>query len=200
MNIIIAFLLAVPLAENFLTYAFLLVLLFLVPLLGKTKITNCCFKNCSFSHIKTALATFDSNAFYNCTLSVLTYSNLIKSYNIIDNECTGFFRKIPSYGAFYGYKALAGHKLFARLLIPADAERLANCSGECRANYAIVDEILDRNGDPVNEVGYSLYDVNFEYRKGKTVIPSDYDSHLNHPNGAGIHFFLTFEEAVNYGI
>ena len=162
-------------------------------------ISNCFFHNCSFLNLYVSYATFTENCFSECTLSNTSIRTWSRSNNIIGNDCVGFFPKIPSYGSFYGYKALQEH-MIARLLIPADAKRSTNSGGKCRASYAIVDEIMDYAGRPMPDevVGYSLHDPTFEYHKGATVIPSGFTPNPTQECGEGIHFFLSFEEAKNF--
>ena len=101
-------------------------------------ISNCWFNSCSFHGLYIDNATFTRNLFNRCALSNLSLRTWSHSNNIIISDCVGFFPKIPSYGSFYGYKALQEH-MIARLLIPADAKRSTNSGGKCRASYAIVD-------------------------------------------------------------
>lgn len=165
----------------------------------EVNISNCYFHNCSFSNLYVGLASFTGNRFSKCTLSNISIRTWSRSNNTIDNDCIGFFPKIPSYGSFYGYKAIQEH-MIARLLIPADAKRSTSSSGKCRASYAIVDEIMDYVGQsmPDEVVGYSYYDPFFEYHKGATVIPSGFTPNPTQECGEGIHFFLSFEEAKNF--
>lgn len=162
-------------------------------------ISNCYFLRCTFHCLYIDNATFINNWFVECALSNLSFRAWSHSNNIITDNCVGFFPKIPSYGSFYGYKALQEH-MIARLLIPADAKRSTNSGGKCRASYAIVDEIMDYAGRPMPDevVGYSLHDPTFEYHKGATVIPSGFTPNPTQECGEGIHFFLSFEEAKNF--
>ncbi len=163
-------------------------------------ISNCRFSSCVFFNNYIENATFVKNRFSECSLSKLYIRTWSHSDNVIDSGCVGFFPKIPSYGAFYGYKVIQGC-MVVRLLIPADAKRSTSSGGKCRASYAIVDEIMDYAGQPMPDeiVGYSYYDPAFEYRKGETLIPSGFTPNPTQECGEGIHFFLSFEEAVNYG-
>lgn len=166
---------------------------------GGVSILNCRFSNCVFFNNYIDNATFVKNRFYECSLSNLRIRTWSHSNNVINSNCVGFFPKIPSYGAFYGYKVIQGN-MVVRLLIPADAKRSTGSGGKCRASYAIVDEIMDYAGQPMPDeiVGYSYYDPTFEYRKGATLIPSGFTPNPMQECGEGIHFFLSFEEAVNY--
>lgn len=99
----------------------------------------------------------------------------------------------------YAFKSVSSH-LVARLLIPADAKRSTSSGGKCRASYAIVDEIMDYAGQPMPDetIGRSYYDITFEYRKGATLIPSGFTPNPTQECGHGIHFFLSFQEAVEH--
>ena len=163
-------------------------------------ILDCRFSCCVFFNNCIDNATLVKNRFSECSLSKLYVRTWSRSDNVIDSNCVGFFPKIPSYGAFYGYKVIQGN-MIVRLLIPADAKRSTSSGGKCRASYAIVDEITDYAGQPMPDeiVGYSYYDPDFKYRKGATLIPSGFTPNPMQECGEGIHFFLSFEEAVNYG-
>jgi hypothetical protein len=84
------------------------------------------------------------------------------------------------------------------LEIPAEAKRTASLVGrKCRAEYAKVLAIYDKDGNPVKEyAGWRERD--FIYRVGETVRPDKYCDDIRTECSHGIHFFHTKEEAENW--
>ena len=111
---------------------------------------------------------------------------------------------IPNSGKFYGYKALYNQfrtgLVIAKLLIPESARKVNGFGTKCRADAAIVKDMWDfETGAKVTE-GRSLYDNNFKYYKDEIVHPDEkFDDRDFIDCGAGIHFFMTKEEAEEYG-
>ena len=69
---------------------------------------------------------------------------------------------------------------------------------KCRAAEAKVLEIYD-DGKPTDGEFLSHYDSAFRYAKGKTVTPTTpFDDDFTNECGAGIHFFITRDEAEAY--
>ena len=104
----------------------------------------------------------------------------------------------PDFGSFIGYKKAYGD-VIVELEILADAKRLSATSRKCRCDKAKVLRILDTNG---NELGMhtvaSKYDRNFKYKVGEIVSVDDFDENRWNECAPGIHFFINFQEAVNY--
>ena len=104
----------------------------------------------------------------------------------------------PDFGSFIGYKKAYGD-VIVELEILADAKRLSATSRKCRCDKAKVLRILDTNG---NELGMhtvaSKYDRNFKYKVGEIVSVDDFDENRWNECSTGIHFFVNFQEAVNY--
>ena len=103
----------------------------------------------------------------------------------------------PEFGMFVGYKKASGY--IVELEIPADAKRLSATSRKCRCNKAKVLRILktDRTIADVTEVK-SNYDNNFTYKVGEVVAVDNFDEDRWNECSAGIHFFINFQEAVDY--
>ena len=103
----------------------------------------------------------------------------------------------PDTGSFIGYKK-ARNKII-KLEIPEDAKRSSATSRKCRCNKAKVLGIYDyeRNLLEDKEVASDM-DKNFIYRVGEFVEVKDFDEDRWHECSTGIHFFVNFEEAVNY--
>ena len=103
----------------------------------------------------------------------------------------------PDFGAFIGYKKAS--RYIVELEILEDAKRLSATTRKCRCNKAKVLRILnfDRTVADVTEVR-SSYDRNFIYKVGEIVSVDDFDDNRWNECSTGIHFFINFQEAVNY--
>lgn len=118
--------------------------------------------------------------------------------NVRYDECTGFFALVcPEEGSFIGYKKANGH--IVKLRITEDALRSSATSRKCRCSKAEVLSIttLDGEDDGVTSIP-SNYDSNFIYRVGTTVEVEDFETDRWDECAAGIHFFITRQEAVQY--
>lgn len=105
----------------------------------------------------------------------------------------------PKSGEFIAYKKASG--CVVKLKIPAWARRVSSMVGrKCRAEYAIVLEIIDEDGKNVDEVIGDFKSENgyAKYRVGKVVKPDRYDPDPRVECSHGIHFFITIQEAKNY--
>ena len=103
----------------------------------------------------------------------------------------------PDFGAFIGYKKADIY--IVELEILADAKRLSATSRKCRCDKAKVLRILntDRTESNILEVS-SNRDKNFIYKVGEVVSVDDFDEDRWNECSTGIHFFVNFQEAVNY--
>lgn len=118
----------------------------------------------------------------------------------------------PESGAFVAWKKceelrpalLPGifdsRQVIVKLLIPQNARRVSSVGRKCRADRAVVLEIQELDGNPLYGVEVrSFRDVNFKYRVGETVTPTEpFDDDRLKDCASGIHFFITRQEAVNY--
>ena len=124
----------------------------------------------------------------------LSYANLRGAKNIpfVPYAC-------PDFGLFIGYKKASDY--IVELEIPEDAKRLSATTRKCRCNKAKVLRILnyDRTVADVTEVK-SSYDSRFVYKVGEIVSVDNFDENRWNECSAGIHFFINFQEAVNYWI
>nr|DAH48834.1 MAG TPA: pentapeptide repeat protein [Bacteriophage sp.] len=114
------------------------------------------------------------------------------------NAHTAFYPlQCPETGAFIGYKKAAGK--IVMLEICADAKRSSATSRKCRCSKAKVLGItnLDGSESGLSEIK-SDYDKNFIYRVGETVEVPDFNEDRWSECTAGIHFFITREEAVKH--
>ena len=114
------------------------------------------------------------------------------------NAHTAFYPlQCPETGSFIGYKKAAGKII--TLEICADAKRSSATSRKCRCSKAKVLSIthLDGSDSGLTEIR-SDYSKEFVYRVGETVEVPDFDDNRWNECAAGIHFFVTREEAVEY--
>lgn len=105
-------------------------------------------------------------------------------------------------GSFIGFKkALSSDtrvKVIVELEILADAKRSSATTRKCRCDKAKVLSITDFSGVAEFQMAVSIYDNNFIYEVGKTVVVDDFDEDRWNECSTGIHFFITRDEAVNY--
>lgn len=103
----------------------------------------------------------------------------------------------PYCGSFIGYKKARGY--IVELEIPEDARRLSATSRKCRCDNAKVLRILksDRTVADITVVASSR-DSNFLYRVGEMVSVDNFDEDRWNECSTGIHFFINFQEAVDY--
>ena len=103
----------------------------------------------------------------------------------------------PDFGIFIGYKKASGY--IVELEIPEDAKRLSATTRKCRCDKAKVLRILnyDRTVADVTEVR-SSYDISFIYKVGEIVSVDNFNEDRWTECSTGIHFFINFQEAVNY--
>ena len=103
----------------------------------------------------------------------------------------------PDFGMFIGYKKASGY--IVELEIPEDAKRVSATTRKCRCDKAKVLRILntDRTIADITKVK-SIYDSRFIYKVGEVVSVDNFDENRWNECSTGIHFFINFQEAVNY--
>ena len=103
----------------------------------------------------------------------------------------------PEEGAFIGFKKASNYIVV--LEIPEDAKRCSATSRKCRCSKAKVLRIEDCEGNVTNrKTVRSSYDRNFIYTVGKTVEVENFEEDRFKECSAGIHFFITRQEAIDY--
>ena len=156
---------------------------------------------------------------------ITNYENIYRiedysgKYYRFDNEC--IFTKqppvvCPSSGEFVGYKVgmlkdvlirggKTGTPCIIKLLIPSDALRSNGFSNKCRCSKASVLGIFDLNGNEMLGATYAFspfrnrYGITrLKYIVGSEVVPNGFDEYKWRSCARGIHFFMTFNEAVDY--
>ena len=118
---------------------------------------------------------------------------------VMINEGTAFFAlQCPEKGCFTAYKICG--KYIIELEIPADAKRSSATTRKCRAEAAKVISItnLDGSDSGLSSVA-SNHDKTFIYRVGETVKVNNFDENRWAECSSGIHFFITRDEAFQYG-
>lgn len=120
----------------------------------------------------------------------------------IVNSRTAFFHlQCPEEGSFIGWKKAVCNYNFVivKLLITEDALRSSATTRKCRASKAKVLDIQDLDGNSLGACSaHSDYDEYFIYKVGEVVEVSDFDPDRWKECSAGIHFFITRQEAVGY--
>lgn len=105
----------------------------------------------------------------------------------------------PEKGTFTAFKK-AG-KYIIELEIPDDALRSSSTTRKCRCSKAKVVSITNLEGVPsdVKSVA-SHYDSGFIYNLGEMVEVPNFDTNRWNECAPGIHFFITRQEAVDFGL
>ena len=104
----------------------------------------------------------------------------------------------PEKGSFTAFKKANGY--IVELEIPSDALRSSSTTRKCRCSKAKVVSITNLDGTPsdVKSVA-SNYDSEFIYNLGETVKVPNFDTNRWNECAPGIHFFITRQEAVDFG-
>lgn len=184
------------------------------------------FEDCNFSHAFLASSFFWHTKLINCNFS---YANLqdvsmffteIKGCNFahadftnadLTNVCDpeeiltkAIPLACPESGSFIGWKkAIVGESfpVIVKLRIPEYAKRVSGTGNKCRCNKAEVLEIQNRlSGKPIRAVAHSMFDKNFIYETGSYIEAYGFEKNRFYECAAGIHFFMTREEAENYNM
>ena len=104
----------------------------------------------------------------------------------------------PEKGSFTAFKKAGVYII--ELEIPSDALRSSSTTRKCRCSKAKVISITNLDGTPsdVKSVA-SNYDSEFIYNLGETVEVPNFDTNRSNECAPGMHFFITRQEAVDYG-
>ena len=130
----------------------------------------------------------------------LRLANLSGAYlsDISYNENTAFYAMVcPEKGSFIGYKKASGKII--ELMITENAKRSSATTRKCRCSEAVVLSITNVDGTNFDgEKVVSDYDKSFVYEVGKTISVDNFNDNRWEECAAGIHFFITRDEAVRY--
>lgn len=91
--------------------------------------------------------------------------------------------------------------VIVKLFIPAHAKRSSAAGRKCRCSEAVVMDIfckIPEGLERIDDIFFSAFNTNFEYRIGETVKVNNFDNDRTHECAPGIHFFITRKEAENY--
>lgn len=170
------------------------------------KFVNCEFENCDFVN-----ANLSKSTFINCKCDILT---------------KGFQLACPEKGEYIAYKKAkiyvydkSGKNatsdmmngkykhdthdecVIIELKIPKDAKRSSATTRKCRASKAKVLSITSIDGKKHYKIAFADHNSNFFYKVGKTVVPTNgYEENRWIECAAGIHHFITRDEAVDYDL
>lgn len=115
----------------------------------------------------------------------------------------------PDKGKFIAYKKAILKRscsydpytdVIVKLEIPEDALRSSSTSYKCRCSKAKVVEIQAITGEVLDDstIAVSDFDNDFSYEKGQVVSVPDFDQNRWKECTRGIHFFMSWEEAIKY--
>ena len=104
----------------------------------------------------------------------------------------------PEYGSFIGWKRCKDGKI-VKLEILGDAKRSSATGRKCRCSAAKVLEIQSEDGTASDATeAVSGWDKSFVYHLGEVVSAENYCNDRWQECAAGIHFYITREEAVRH--
>lgn len=104
----------------------------------------------------------------------------------------------PEHGSFIAWKKVRGDYI-VKLEVTESAKRSSAFGRKCRCSEAkvLAIETMDgRTSDKQEAIGG--HDSTFIYRVGEAVRVDDFDDNRRNECAAGIHFFITRQEAVDY--
>lgn len=114
--------------------------------------------------------------------------------------------RCPQEGSFIGFKKAfvtvktseLYQNVIVKLRITDDAKRSSATTRKCRCDKAEVISITSIDGNTEFKEAHSSFDRTFKYKTGEIVSVDNFDDDRWNECSAGIHFFITREEAVNY--
>lgn len=161
---------------------------------GGANLSGARFVGCTFHNFKHGGLLFGTK-FVNCTFVDCSF----KRSKLDKNTDFGRYLICPKEGCFRGYKKVwnkDGLAYVIELLISKTAKR-TNMPGtrKCRCSRAKVLRAFGTNG----KTFHSGFDTMFSYKVGHWAEITNFDPTINQDCTAGIHFFMTREEAEAYG-
>jgi len=167
------------------------------------RVVTVSYANLSYANLRGADLSYADLSYADLSYANLSYANLrgadLRDADLRDAKSVPDYvtaiTSIVSEGDLVVYKQLQ-HGDIATLKIPASARRSNATGRKCRAEYAEVLAIQDKEGGAM-ESGVSWYDNNFVYRVGETVHPHEWCEDRWQECAGGIHFYLTRYEAQN---
>lgn len=132
----------------------------------------------------------------------LSDANLSGANNIEDALSLFYPIACPSEGAFVGWKKAwamgRNEHCIVKLRILDDARRSSASGRKCRCDKAEVLEIQSIGGDKLSNDAESDKDPDFIYSVGEIVSADNFCENRWEECAAGIHFYITREEAVRH--
>ena len=124
----------------------------------------------------------------------LSYADLSSANNLF------YPLNCPEYGSFIGWKKALSDETesIVKLQILEDSLRSSATGRKCRCSSAKVLEIQSLDGKEVFQCAESIYNPSFIYRTGEVVSVNNFDPDRWNECAAGIHFYITREEAVRH--
>lgn len=175
--------------------------------LGKSKLEHIKFIDVDLSNSNLEFSSLIGGDFRGCNLSNancdgadFTSSQLVGANleGLKSTDRTIHFRNhCPQDGYIFGYKKCFNNRI-VKLLIPKDSKRCSSTTNACRCEKAWVVAITDENGEGFYTEAVSFVDENFIYRLGELAVADSYHEDRWLDSSHGIHFWLTFEEALGY--
>ena len=170
------------------------------------KFVNCKFKDCDFTCADLSKSTFnDCKCDMSTTGFMLTcpekgeYTAYKKARIYVYNK-NGKNAISDMMNGKYKYDAHA-ENVIVELRIPKDAKRSSATTRKCRASKAKVISITSIDGKKHYKKAVAGFNSNFFYEVGKIVVPTNgYEENRWIECAAGIHHFITRDEAVDYSL
>lgn len=167
---------------------------------------NSIFYKTNFSNANLRKADLSNGIFDKCDFTGADFHEAT-----LTNARLGYAKNIPEYvkdmtrvcpkeGSFIGWKWCMSNKI-VKLEIPENAKRSNATSRKCRCSKAKVISIEDIYGKTLDDtmVVNGIFGDKIIYKIGKMAYPDSFDENNWNECSHGIHFFMTREEAVEYG-
>ena len=169
-------------------------------------------------HVSIGESSFNTCYFNRCFMSgTMFVHSVFMNCDFIDSDLSGaknvpYIPMVcPDEGSFIGWKkcltndqpiscGIPEHdrECLVKLRILEDSKRSSGTGRKCRCDKAEVISIEKFDGTPLQKA-YSYYDKSFIYEVGKIVSVDNFNEDRFDECSAGIHFFITKQEAINYG-
>ena len=170
-----------------------------------TSFFSCEFNGCKFDHSHLFRNRFEKCSFKRCETEFCDI-NGVKCVKCVGKKFVRILSPMacPEKGEYEAWKKCylinSGNRVYAKLLIPADAQRSSAHGSNCRASKAKVLGFYDRRGKRISvQMACSWWDKKFIYKVGETVTPTKpYNRYRYDECTSGIHHFMTLAEAVSW--
>lgn len=156
-----------------------------------------------FNHMRLSSSRFIDSEFVDCEMKGTNLSNVtflnVKGLETTDfDESTAFFSlQCPEEGSFIAWKSCQNNKI-VKLEIPAEAKRSSSTSRKCRAEFAKVLGIYEHDRTLSKAQEARSFNDGSIYKVGEMFYPDKFDEDRWNECSNGVHFFITFEEALSY--